>query len=267
MIELNIQQSGFVKSKDISVPDNFYFRIASGIDDLDIALGGGFIAGQTFTLAGTPGSGKTTMLLQMLDGIQKNGLNVGYISAEETIYQLGFTSCRIGVEDVHIANMNVIEHIFDEVKKNKFDVIIIDSLPAIVSTTGLRRVFLETYLANYITSTAKQLGVVVGVILHSTKRGTYKGTTLFPHNVDCNVMIRRNKYDSSICEFEVTKNRFGSTGTTYFSMTENGFDFTAIDGDTIKEKSKDKEQNKEEDEEVVNFEYQVELPPKTIKNY
>lgn len=80
-------------------------------------------------------------------------------------------------------------------------------------------------------------------------------------------MIRRNKYDSSICEFEVTKNRFGSTGTTYFSMTENGFDFTAIDGDTIKEKSKDKEQNKEEDEEVVNFEYQVELPPKTIKNY
>lgn len=260
MIELNIQQSGFVKSKDISVPDNFYFRIASGITDLDYALGGGFIAGQTFTLAGTPGCGKTTMLLQMLDGIQRNGLNVGYISAEETIYQLGFTSSRISVENVQIANMNTIEHIFDEVKKNKFDVIIIDSLPAIVSTTGLRRVFLETYLANYITATAKQLGVVVGVILHSTKRGTYKGTTLFPHNVDCNIMIRRNKYESSICEFEVTKNRFGSTGTTYFTMTENGFDFTAINGDNIKDQSKNKE-------EETNLEYEIELPPKTIKNY
>jgi DNA repair protein RadA/Sms len=259
MIELNIQQSNFIKTKDIEVPDNFYFRIASGITDLDKALGGGFIAGQTFTLAGTPGCGKTTMLLQMLNGIQQHGLNVGYISAEETIYQLGFTATRIGVDHVQIANMNVIESIFEEVEKNKFDVIIIDSLPAIVSKTGLRRLFLETYLANYITSTAKQLGVVVGTILHSTKRGTYKGTTLFPHNVDCNIMIRRNKFDSSICEFEVTKNRFGSAGTTYFKMTENGFDFTAIECDNVKDKAKKEEES--------SFEYEVELPPVTIKNY
>lgn len=73
-------------------------------------------------------------------------------------------------------------------------------------------------------------------------------------------MIRRNKYDSSICEFEVTKNRFGSSGTTYFTMTENGFDFTAVQGDNVKDKTEKKE-------ELV-YEYETDdATPKMVFNY
>jgi predicted ATP-dependent serine protease len=86
---------------------------------------------------------------------------------------------------------------------------------------------------------AKKTKTVVGTVLHCTKRGTYKGTTLFPHNVDSNFMFRRNKFEQSICEMEITKNRFGSTGTKNFRMTSNGIDFTLIlDEDINKQQTK-----------------------------
>ena len=233
MIDLNITKTAFTKASEIDIPSNYYFRMKSGLKDLDNCLGGGFIGGMTFTLAGTPGCGKTTLLLQMLDNMSKHGLKTAYISAEEPVFQLAFTTNRIGVKNVEIANMNIIESIFEEAVKNKFNVIILDSLPAIISNKGLKRVYLETYLANYITSMAKKNNIVVGTILHSTKLGTYKGTTLFPHNVDCNIMLRRNKYDNNVCEFDVTKNRFGSSGKTFFKISENGIDFTSINEDTL----------------------------------
>ena len=226
MIDLNIQKTGFTSAKNVEIPDFFYKRMKTGIDSLDDCIGGGFVEGMTFTLAGTPGCGKTTFMLQVLDSLSNQGYNTAYISSEEPVFQLGFTSKRIGIKNVQLANMNIIESIFEESKKNKFDIIIIDSFPAIISNKGFKKTYLETYLANYITMMAKQTGIVVGTILHSTKRGTYKGTTLFPHNVDCNIMLRRNSQEQNICEFEVTKNRFGSTGKHFFEMSEKGFDFT-----------------------------------------
>ena len=232
MIDLNIQKTNFTSAKNVEIPDSYYRRIKTGIDSLDECIGGGFIEGMTFTLAGTPGCGKTTFMLQVLDSLTREGYKTAYISSEEPVFQLAFTSKRIGIKNVQLANMNVIESIFEESKKNEFDVIIIDSLPAIISDKGFKKVYLETYLANYITMMAKKTGIVVGTILHSTKRGTYKGTTLFPHNVDCNIMMRRDAQEQNICELEVTKNRFGSTGKHLFEITQNGFDFTTKIEDT-----------------------------------
>jgi DNA repair protein RadA/Sms len=240
MIELNINKTNFDKAKNIEIPKEYSFRMKSGIKNIDNLLGGGFVAGQTFTLAGTAGSGKTTMLLQLLEGFSTNGIKAAYISGEEPVHQLAFTSKRINTNNVLLANMNVIEDIFDEVEKNDFHIIILDSFPSITSRKGLKKVQLETYLANYITFMAKKTKTVVGTVLHCTKRGTYKGTTLFPHNVDSNFMFRRNKFDSDICELEITKNRFGSTGTNYFRMTKNGIDFKMITEDEIIEKQQTK---------------------------
>ena len=232
MIDLNIEKTNFIAAKNVDIPDSYYRRIKTGIDKLDECIGGGFIEGMTFTLAGTPGCGKTTFMLQFLDSLSDQGYKTAYISSEEPVFQLAFTSKRIGIKNVQLANMNVIESIFEESKKNGFDIIIIDSLPAIISDKGFKKVYLETYLANYITMMAKKTGIVVGTILHSTKRGTYKGTTLFPHNVDCNIMLRRDNDKENICEVEITKNRFGSTGKHLFEITEKGFDFTSKIEDT-----------------------------------
>jgi DNA repair protein RadA/Sms len=239
MIDLNISNTKFDKAKNIEIPKEYSFRMKSGIKEIDNVLGGGFVAGQTFTLAGTAGSGKTTLLLQLLEGFSINGIRAAYISGEEPVHQLAFTSKRINTNNVLLANMSVIEDIFDEVVKNDFHIIILDSFPSITSRKGLKKVQLETYLANYITFMAKKTKTVVGTVLHCTKRGTYKGTTLFPHNVDSNFMFRRNKFDQSICEIEITKNRFGSTGTKNFRMTSNGIDFTSIlDEDINKQQTK-----------------------------
>ena len=233
MIDLNISNTKFDKAKNIEIPKEYSFRMKSGIKEIDNVLGGGFVAGQTFTLAGTAGSGKTTFLLQLLEGFSINGIRAAYISGEEPVHQLAFTSKRINTNNVLLANMSIIEDIFDEVVKNDFHIIILDSFPSITSRKGLKKVQLETYLANYITFMAKKTKTVVGTVLHCTKRGTYKGTTLFPHNVDSNFMFRRNKFDQSICEIEITKNRFGSTGTRNFRMKSNGIDFTLISEEEI----------------------------------
>jgi DNA repair protein RadA/Sms len=239
MIDLNISNTKFDKAKNIEIPKEYSFRMKSGIKEIDNVLGGGFVAGQTFTLAGTAGSGKTTFLLQLLEGFSINGIRAAYISGEEPVHQLAFTSKRINTNNVLLANMSIIEDIFDEVVKNDFHIIILDSFPSITSRKGLKKVQLETYLANYITFMAKKTKTVVGTVLHCTKRGTYKGTTLFPHNVDSNFMFRRNKFEQSICEIEITKNRFGSTGTKNFRMTSNGIDFTLIlDEDINKQQTK-----------------------------
>jgi predicted ATP-dependent serine protease len=137
--------------------------------------------------------------------------------------------------------MTCIEDIFEAVEKNKFDIVILDSLPALTCRKKLRGRRLEEYLSNYICSKAKELEVVVGIILHFTKTGTYKGSTLLPHSVDCNIVMTKAKDNPTVREIDVTKNRFGVAGYTAFMMTERGFDFQkveVVEGDALPKKGK-----------------------------
>jgi DNA repair protein RadA/Sms len=235
--------SSFTSVSEIQIPDIFFHRFKTGVQDLDLALGGeGFLPGQTFTLAGEPGSGKTTLLLQTLELLQNSGKKAAYISGEESIYQVAFASRRLGLKSLSIANMTVIEDIFDAIEENGFEVVVLDSLPALETREGLTGKRKEEYLANYITAKAKELEVVVGIILHITKQGTYKGSTLIPHSVDANIMLRVSSEDESVREIEVTKNRFGRTGITAFPMTEVGFSFerVSVSDDDVPKVSKSK---------------------------
>lgn len=221
----------FQRVGEIVVPDVFNRRFKTGVNDLDVALGGdGFVPGSTFTLAGEPGAGKTTLLLQVLELLEKSGKHTAYISGEESIYQLAFVAHRLQLQKVSIANMTCIEDIFDSVKENNFGMIVLDSLPSLRSRDeDLRGKALEEYLANYITATAKEYEVVVGIVLHITKQGKYKGSTLLPHSVDANIMLRKSEEDYAVREIEVTKNRFGSAGFTVFPISNTGFVFESLE--------------------------------------
>lgn len=231
--------SSFQRIQDIEIPEIFYRRFKTGVQDLDVALGGeGFLPGQTFTLSGEPGSGKTTLLLQTLELVERQGLPTAYVSGEESIYQVAFTARRLNLCSLSIANLTVIEDIFDAIKENGFKMVILDSFPSLETREGLEGKRKEEYLTNYITTRAKELEVVVGVVLHITKTGTYKGSTLLPHSVDANIMLRVSEENESIRDIEVTKNRFGRTGITSFPMTEVGFDFEATSEEEREDKPK-----------------------------
>jgi predicted ATP-dependent serine protease len=236
----------FIRAVDVKIPAIYNRRFKTGEEDLDALFGGqGFLPGMSFTLAAGPGTGKTTLLIQMLEKLELTGKKTAYVSAEESVEQLAFTCKRLGVEAVSVANLTAIEDIFDAVEKNKFDIVILDSLPALTSRKKLRGRRLEEYLSNYIVTKAKELEVVTGVILHFTKTNTYKGSTLLPHSVDCNIIMTKAKDNPVVREIDVTKNRFGVAGYTAFMMTERGFDFQKVEvaeGDAIPNKKSKKAQ-------------------------
>jgi predicted ATP-dependent serine protease len=244
---------GFQRVKDVKIPEVYNRRFKIGRKDLDDVFGGsGFLPGMTFMLAASAGSGKTTCMLQMLELLEKTGKKTAYVSGEEATAQLAFSCKRLGVELVSVANMTVIEDIFDVIAKDKYDIVILDSFPALTSRKKLNGRRLEEYVSNYITSKAKELEVVVGTIQHMTKMGNFKGTTLFSHSVDCTIMMEKSKEDPSVRIFNTTKNRFGSTNEICFYMTSRGFDFEKVEVQTEEDQPRKKGKSAEYKEKVLN---------------
>ena len=226
----NTTNKNFTRASDVVIPEIYSRRFKSGKEDLDNMFGGaGFMPNLTFTLAAAPGTGKTSMLLQILELLEHTGKRTAYISGEENVEQLAFTSKRLGVDLVPLANMTDIDDICDAIVENKFSFVVLDSLPAITSRKRMNKKQLEEYITTKIVQTAKEHEVVIGTILHFTKSGTYKGSTLLPHSVDCNIIMTRNKEDFNLRDVDVTKNRFGSAGSCIFEMTSRGFTFEAVE--------------------------------------
>lgn len=174
----------------------------------------------------------TSMLLQILELLEKQGKKTAYISGEENVEQLAFTSKRLNVNRVPLANITDIDEICDAIVDNKFQFVVIDSLPAITSKKKMNKKQLEEYIAMKIVQTAKEHEVIIGVIMHFTKAGTYKGSSLIPHSTDCNIIMTRNKEDYNLRDVDVTKHRFGTAGQTCFEMTQKGFSFEAVESPT-----------------------------------
>ena len=228
----NKENQNFVRAEDIKIPEIYNRRFKTNIKDLDELFGGGgFMPNFTFTLAAAPGTGKTSILLQLLEVLEENGKKTAYISGEENVEQLAFTCKRLNVNKVPLANLTDIDEIIEEIIKNSFDFVVIDSFPSITSKIRMNKRELEEYITSKIIKTAKENEIAIGVILHFTKTGTYKGSTLLPHSVDCNIIMTRNEDDYNLRDIDVTKNRFGSAGQAIFEMTSTGFTFESIEND------------------------------------
>lgn len=226
----NTTNAQFTRAQDVQIPDIFNRRFKTGKEDLDAIFGGeGFIPGFTLTLAAAPGTGKTSFFIQVLELLEKSGKKTAYISGEESVEQLAFSSQRLQVEKVPLANMTCIDTICEEIKKRKFDFVVLDSLPALTTKQPMNAKKREQYIATKLIKLAKEQEVVIGVVLHFTKTGTYKGSTLLPHAVDCNIIMTRNKEDAGLRDVEITKNRFGFSGFVSFAMGHSGFDFNAVE--------------------------------------
>jgi len=226
------ENDNFVKVDNIEIPEIFSRRIKTNVPHLDVAFGGdGWVPGSTFTISGTPGSGKTTLLCQVLQQIALTGKKVAYISGEESVYQLAYNCRRIGAGDVPVANITDFNKVAESVERNKFDFIILDSIPcfSMANMQFYGKQFKEQALAEAIIKTAHSNECVIGCVMHVTKTGTYKGSTLLPHSVDATYHLKRDEEDENVRILENTKNRFGCAATTPLLMTGTGFSFDPIE--------------------------------------
>ena len=235
----------FTRASEVVIPDIFNRRFFTGKEELDNVFGGsGFVPGFTFTLAAAPGTGKTTFCLQTLELLELNGKRTAYISGEETQEQLAFTSKRINVQRVPLANLTDVDDICNAMRENKFDFVILDSLPALTVKHNMNSREKEEYITTKLIQTAKENEICIGVILHFTKTGSYKGSTLYPHSCDCNIIMLRNEDDEYLRDIESTKNRFGGTGLMTIEMSARGFTFEKVDESRVQSKDKEKKASK-----------------------
>lgn len=227
-MKIDLEKTSFVNVEDVEIPSSFYNRFKTGIDLVDSLFGGGgFLPGTSFALAGGPGSGKSTFLLQIGGALAQSGKNVAYISGEESIVQISFNCKRMGVKGIKVSNMTDVEEICTQIENNKFDFVVIDSFPTITSKKAKSFKKREEHVISRLCSTAKKTDTVIGFIQHVTKQGNYKGSTLLPHSVDMTVKMTKNEDDPSNLnarDFLVTKNRFGANAFVTLNLTQNGFD-------------------------------------------
>lgn len=201
-------------------------RLASGLHDVDIVLGGGVVAGSVILLAGEPGIGKSTLLLQLADAVAK-GVNVLYVSGEESVHQVGLRAKRLGAHNskLQIASSTRVEDIEASINSASFNMVVVDSIQTISTdrlTSSPGSVSQITSCTTMLMQAAKQSNTALLLVGHVTKDGTIAGPKLLEHIVDVVLQLEGDRYGG----FKVLrgmKNRFGSTNeVAILEMTDKG---------------------------------------------
>jgi len=221
-MKLDIQKSKFTKVSEIVIPSVFYNRMKTGIEEFDAMFGEGILPGSAFTITAQAGCGKTTLLLQLMEALANNGYEVGYASGEENQYQLAFTCKRLNVKSVQIANETDVDVLAKAMQE--LDILVVDSFQALTTKHKLNHAELERYAVSTLVNAAKRTECTVVFVMHLTKNGSLKGSTLVPHAVDVNVQIMMDdEGDEQDRIISFYKNRFGPTLDYTASMTSQGF--------------------------------------------
>ncbi len=202
-------------------------RIYLGNSELDRVLGGGLVPSSVVLLAGEPGIGKSTLLLQFLSYLASNGKKVLYVSGEESAGQVRIRASRLGdiPSDLWIVSENQVEFIEDVVKKELPDVLAIDSIQTvcvqeIASAPGSVGQVRES--AARLVQLAKSNGLPVILVGHVTKGGEIAGPRILEHMVDT-VLYFEGDQSHVFRILRTVKNRFGPTHEIgVFEMTDSG---------------------------------------------
>ncbi len=205
-------------------------RIASGIDEFDRVLGGGFVEGGVVLIGGDPGIGKSTLLLQSLAALSTrsaSGAAVLYVSGEESTAQVALRARRLGVDAARVRLLSEIslERIVATVGSEKPSVLVIDSIQTLYSEqlqSAPGSVAQVRECAAQLTRLAKQSGLTLIMIGHVTKDGSLAGPRVLEHMVDT-VLYFEGESHSSFRLIRAFKNRFGAVNELgVFAMTDRG---------------------------------------------
>ncbi|PAT35159.1 DNA repair protein RadA [Vandammella animalimorsus] len=202
-------------------------RTPSGIGELDRVLGGGVVEGSVVLIGGDPGIGKSTLLLQALDRLQRQGLPTLYVSGEESGAQVALRARRLGLPDSQVPILTEIqlENILASIQAHQPAVAVIDSIQTVYSdqlSSAPGSVAQVRECAAHLTRLAKSTGIAVVLVGHVTKEGTIAGPRVLEHMVDT-VLYFEGDTHSSFRMVRAIKNRFGAVNEIgVFAMTETG---------------------------------------------
>ena len=222
---------GKVKPADIldlkDIKSSAWHRLTTGIKEVDRVLGGGFVLGSLILLSGEPGIGKSTLVAQ-LAGIKQAKLSVIYASGEESAAQVKNRFDRLGcsLDSLKFISDNNVEKIVAATKKNKPDLLIVDSIQTVYSSQiisesgGIGQI--RAAAAQFL-KLAKENDIIVIIIGHITKDGQVAGPKSLEHIVDT-VLLLESESSHNYSLLRSTKNRFGSVNELgVFEMTGSGF--------------------------------------------
>ena len=201
-------------------------RLATSFPDLDAVLGGGILLGSVNLLAGQPGIGKSTLLMQICAAVASNH-SVLYVSGEESAGQVKLRAVRLGAssDTLHFASSTSGNDIAKTIETGKYELVIVDSIQTlsmaeISSAPG--SVSQVSNCGNLIIQAAKGSNTAVVIVGHVTKDGTLAGPKILEHLVDVVLNFEGDRY-GGFKTVRAVKNRFGSTNeVAIFEMAEKG---------------------------------------------
>ena len=202
-------------------------RASTGIDELDRVLGGGIVEGGVVLIGGDPGIGKSTLLLQALDALERSGLETLYVTGEESGAQIALRARRLGLDGSQVAVLAEIqlEKILATLDARQPSVAVIDSIQTVYSdqlTSAPGSVAQVRECAAHLTRAAKASGIAIVLVGHVTKEGALAGPRVLEHMVDT-VLYFEGETHSAFRLVRAIKNRFGAVNEIgVFAMTERG---------------------------------------------
>lgn len=220
-------------------------RIQTEYSEMNTVLGGGIVSGSVMLLAGDPGVGKSTLLLQLCLSLSGAGKKVLYVSGEESVEQVKMRSDRIkseavtekkpatikapdktkASENLYLASMTDTDAIVSRMEEMKPDLVIIDSIQTIESqnvSALAGSVAQVRYGALQFVRCAKQNNIPVIIVGHVTKEGMVAGPMILSHMVDTVLFLEGEKFAPTRI-LRSLKNRFGPVDEVgIFLMNESG---------------------------------------------
>jgi DNA repair protein RadA/Sms len=215
-------------------------RIATGFTEMDMVLGGGLVLGAVSLLAGDPGIGKSTLLLQLCLTLAEHGRKVLYISGEESAEQIKMRASRLIAEgqkndtknsknshsdNLFLLAISDIDSAIAQVASMKPDLIVVDSVQTMESqnVAGLSGSVAQVrYTALHCIRAAKTMNIPLILVGHVTKEGTVAGPMVLSHMVDTVLFLEGERFTTTRM-LRSLKNRFGPVDEVgVFRMEEGG---------------------------------------------
>ena len=216
------------KAKPITkIEQDDVIRFSSHNNEFDLVLGGGIVPGSLTLIGGSPGVGKSTLLLKVAGSIAFQGKKVLYVSGEESAGQIKLRANRLEANSDNLFLLSEIklEEIQEEFLKNDYEVAIIDSIQTIYSsnlTSAPGSVSQVREITFELMRKAKESDIAMFIIGHITKDGSIAGPRVLEHMVDT-VLYFEGESSKELRMLRGFKNRFGSTSEIgIFEMTGEG---------------------------------------------
>jgi len=173
-------------------------RIVTGIADVDLIFGGGIVPGSVNLIAGQPGIGKSTLLLQLAYAVAKK-TSVLYVSGEESTHQVSLRAERLGTtrNDLQLATSVSADDIATTIAAGAFKLVIVDSIQTIGCSSISSAAGTVSQITNstqLITLAAKQTNTAVILVGHVTKEGAIAGPKVLEHVVDVVLQLEGDRY-------------------------------------------------------------------------